>query len=193
MYSRTVAREPSWDWLGDHLAVDLANTVRRHRGGERELLAEPGDLAAWLRHEAGRVPVPGVIDEPLTARVRDLRDHALAVLRATARRAPAPPASVAALNAIVVAWPSVRTLGTTPGSVETRVLNDPRPGEALLATLAAAVVDLHAGPDGTRLALCDAPSCGQLFLRARAQQRWCGPGCGNRVRAARHHRRARGR
>jgi predicted RNA-binding Zn ribbon-like protein len=182
-----------WEWLGDHLAIDLANTVRRHRDGERELLSAPGDLAAWLHREAGRVPAVERVDEPLVVRVRALRDHALAVLRATARGAPAPPPSVAAINAIVVAWPTVRTLDAAAGAAATRLLNDPGPDDALLATLAAAIIDLHAGPDARRLALCDAPSCGQLFLRGRAQQRWCGPGCGNRARAARHHTRVHGR
>jgi predicted RNA-binding Zn ribbon-like protein len=59
------------------------------------------------------------------------------------------------------------------------------------AVLAAAVVDLVARPGAGGVALCDAPSCGQLFLRGRPDQRWCGPGCGNRVRAARHHARSR--
>jgi predicted RNA-binding Zn ribbon-like protein len=181
-----------WDWLGDHLAIDLANTVRRHRDGEQELLAAPGDLVEWLRHEAGRVPQPDVVDEPLILRFRALRDDALAVLRATVAGAPPPPAAVAAINAIVVAWPAVRLLGDAPGATEIRVLHEPPAADALLATLAAAVVDLEAGPDRERLALCDAPSCGQLFLRGRAQQRWCGPGCGNRVRAARHLARVRG-
>ena len=187
-----MASAASWDWLGDHLAIDLANTVRRHRDGEQELLGGPGDLAAWLRREAGRVPVPDVVDERLAARFRALRDDALAVLRATAAGVPAPPRAVAAINAIVVAWPAVRLLGEAPGAVEIRVLHEPPRADALLATLAAAVVDLEGGPDRVRLALCDAPSCGQLFLRARSQQRWCGPGCGNRVRAARHLARARG-
>ncbi|MFI5735270.1 CGNR zinc finger domain-containing protein [Kribbella sp. NPDC051587] len=37
------------------------------------------------------------------------------------------------------------------------------------------------------LALCDAPGCGQLFFQRRTNQAWCGPGCGNRARVARHH------
>jgi predicted RNA-binding Zn ribbon-like protein len=188
-----MARAASWDWLGDHLAIDLANTVRRQGHGEQELLARPGDLAEWLRREQARVPVPPVIGEALTIRVCGVRDHALGVLRATALHEPQPAASITAINAILVTWPQVKTLAATPGAAEIRLLNQPNPADALLATLAAAIVDLNTGPDAERLALCDAPSCGQLFLRGRPQQRWCGPGCGNRVRAARHHRRAHAR
>jgi predicted RNA-binding Zn ribbon-like protein len=188
-----MATAAPWDWLGDRLAIDLANTVRRRGDGEEELLGAPADLAAWLRVEAGRVPAPSRVDAALTARVRELRDHALAVLRATALDRRPPAGAVAAINAIVVARPSVRLLAAEPGTAQTRVLNAPRAADALLATLAAAVVELQTGPDAERLALCDAPSCGQLFLRGRPQQRWCGPGCGNRVRVARHQQRARGR
>src|SRR4051794_33289030 len=115
-----MAPVPTWDWLGEHLAIDLANTVRRHRDGEQDLLAAPGDLGAWLAHEAGRVPVPDDVDERLTARFRALRDDALAVLRATAAGAPAPPAAVAAINAVLVAWPAVRLLGQAPGTTKIR-------------------------------------------------------------------------
>lgn len=59
----------------------------------------------------------------------------------------------------------------------------------LLATLAAAIVDLLGAPDLHQLAFCDAPSCGQFFHRQRANQTWCCPGCGDRVRSARHYER----
>src|SRR4051794_12750711 len=187
-----MAPVPTWDWLGEHLAIDLANTVRRHRDGEQDLLAAPGDPGAWLAHEAGRGPGPARVGQRPAARLPPPRARAPAGPGATAAGAPAPPAAVAAINAVLVAWPAVRLLGQAPGTTKIRVLHEPPAADALLATLAAAVVDLEAGPDRARLALCDAPSCGQLFLRARSQQRWCGPGCGNRVRAARHLARARG-
>jgi len=174
---------PSWDWLGDDLAVDLANTVRRRRDGDQELLATPGDLRDWLAHEAGRLPAAGPVGEPELRRFVALRDEALAVLRAAAQGRPAPAWAVAAIDARVLRTPTVRLLGDPAP----RVLRAPDPLSAVLGVLAAAVVDLAGRAAGAGLALCDAPGCGQLFLRRRADQRWCGPGCGNRVRAARHH------
>ncbi len=60
-----------------------------------------------------------------------------------------------------------------------------------MADLAFAVIDLLTRPDLANLALCDAPSCGQLFHRDRPNQQWCNPACGDRVRSARHHQRRR--
>ena len=185
-----MADAPSWDWLGDDLAVDLANTVRRRRDREAELIGGPAELAAWLGHEAGRVPVPAQVDAGLVRRFLELRDHALAVLRAAAAGAPLPNDAVAAINATAQATPAVRLLGDRAGTSALRVPHAADDAEALLGLLAAAVIDLAARPAAGGVALCDAPSCGQLFLRTRADQRWCGPGCGNRARAARHHARA---
>ena len=185
-----MADDPFRDLLGDDLAVDLANTVRRRRDREFELVGGPADLEAWLRHEAGRVPVPAHVDAGLVRRFRALRDDALAVLRAAAAGAPLPSGPVAEINAVARATPAVRLLGDRAGTATTRVPHAADDAGALLAVLAAAVIDLAARPAAGGLALCDAPSCGQLFLRTRAGQRWCGPGCGNRARAARHHARA---
>jgi predicted RNA-binding Zn ribbon-like protein len=182
--------DPSWDWLGDDLAVDLANTVRRRRDGEAELIRGPADLEAWLGHEATRVPVPAHVGEGLVRRFLALRDDALAVLRAAAAGAPLPHDAVAAINAVARATPAVRLLGDRPGTAVTSVPHAADDAGALLALLAAAVIDLAARPAAGGVALCDAPSCGQLFLRTRPDQQWCGPGCGNRARAARHHARA---
>jgi predicted RNA-binding Zn ribbon-like protein len=40
--------------------------------------------------------------------------------------------------------------------------------------------------DSPALAFCDAPSCGQFFIRRRRDQRWCSAACGTRTRVARH-------
>jgi len=63
------------------------------------------------------------------------------------------------------------------------VAGQPDALDALLALVAHSAVEVIADPD---VALCDAPSCGQLFIRTRGNQRWCGPACGNRARVARH-------
>ena len=49
--------EKVWDWLGEPLAVDFANTVRRSGWHYRELLEDGGDVASWSQRQAGRVPV----------------------------------------------------------------------------------------------------------------------------------------
>ncbi|RIQ14454.1 ABATE domain-containing protein, partial [Jiangella rhizosphaerae] len=125
--------------------------------------------------------------------VRELRDDVLAVLRAAARGEPRPAAAVRRINEHLVRRPVVRLLRPEADGVELRVAADGPPLSELLATVAAAVVELLAGPDAGRLALCDAPGCGQLYLRDRRNQRWCGDACGTRARVVRHQRRVGGR
>jgi predicted RNA-binding Zn ribbon-like protein len=188
-----MAAPVTWDWLGDDLALDLANTVRRRRDREVDLLDGPAALRAWLAHEAHRVPVPDPVDEAALARFRALRDDALAVLRAAARDDALPADAAAGVNAIARAHPAIRVLDDRAGTTATLILDAGEALDELLAVLAAAVIDLVARPGAGGVALCDAPSCGQLFLRGRADQLWCGPACGLRVRAARHHAKHRGR
>jgi len=45
---------PLWDWLGEALAVDFANTTRRYGDEERDLLEVPDDLVLWAELQRGR-------------------------------------------------------------------------------------------------------------------------------------------
>jgi predicted RNA-binding Zn ribbon-like protein len=69
-----------------------------------------------------------------------------------------------------------------------RVLREPA-GEAgaldeLLSRVAVSAIEV------ARVGFCDAPSCGQFFEPARANQLWCSDACGTRARVARHAARA---
>src|SRR5580704_4697649 len=77
----TVAR---WSWLGDRLALDAANTVRRRGWRYTELITSPADLRGWLARERGRLAIPTQVDAVLVARFQLTRDHLLRVLRAAA-------------------------------------------------------------------------------------------------------------
>ena len=56
-----------WDWLGDPLALDLVNTVRRRGWDNTELIGSPADLREWLdrphnpadRHQGAARPPRG--------------------------------------------------------------------------------------------------------------------------------------
>ncbi|WP_053226708.1 CGNR zinc finger domain-containing protein [Solirubrobacter soli] len=176
-----------WSWLGEPLAVDFANTVRRRGGDYTELLASGADLRAWVEHEASRVPGPteSAADTRLEE-VRELRDAIFALLLAAANREPAPPGIERQVNAALAAVPLVPQL--RDGTVELVAPPETDPLDELLARTAMSAVELLASP---ALAYCDAPSCGQFFMRSRRDQRWCGPACGTRTRVARHARRAR--
>jgi predicted RNA-binding Zn ribbon-like protein len=179
-----------WSWLGDPLAIDLANTVRRRGARYTDLIATPADLQVWLEYERSRVRVPPAVDERLTTEFLVVRDQVLRILRAAASGWVLPAADVFAINERVRSAPTVRLLATLTGRHLVSPVTRTAPGTRLLADLAASVVDLLSGPDAQFLALCDAPGCGQLFLRGRPNQNWCSPQCGARARTYRHARRS---
>jgi predicted RNA-binding Zn ribbon-like protein len=179
----TVAR---WSWLGDRLALDAANTVRRRGWRYTELITSPADLRGWLARERDRLAIPARVDTVLVARFVLTRDHVLRVLRAAAGGAALPAADVHAINELAAAAPAVRLLGTRPGQHLTRPVTRADQATRLCADIAAAAIDLLTGPDAATIALCDAPGCGQLYLRGRPNQQWCNPHCGTRARSQRH-------
>lgn len=61
-----------------------------------------------------------------------------------------------------------------------------------LASIAAEAVELFTGENRVLLRACYAPGCVLYFVKDHPRREWCSPGCGNRVRAARHYRRNRG-
>ena len=179
----TVAR---WSWLGDRLALDAANTVRRRGWRYIELITSPADLRGWLAREHGRLAIPTQVDTALVARFVLTRDHLLSVLRAAAGGAALPAADVHAINELAAAAPAVRLLGTRPGEHLTRPVTRVDHATRLCADIAAAAIDVLTGTDAATVALCDAPGCGQLYLRGRPNQQWCNPHCGTRARSQRH-------
>jgi predicted RNA-binding Zn ribbon-like protein len=175
-----------WSWLGDPLAIDLANTVRRRGWRYHELITSPAELHAWLDHERGRLTIPAEVDSVLLTRFLAIRDPVLGVLRAAAIGAALPPADVTAVNDQAAAAPVIRLLGSRPGRSVTQPVIRADPVTRLCADLAAAAIDLLTGPDAAAVALCDAPGCGQLYRRSRPNQQWCDPHCGTRARSRRH-------
>jgi predicted RNA-binding Zn ribbon-like protein len=175
-----------WSWLGDRLAIDAANTVRRRGWRYVELITSPEDLRTWLEYERGRLAIPAGVDPDLVSRFLPVRDHVLRVLRAAAAGTALPAADVRAINELATTAPTVRLLGTRPGQQFTRPVTRADPATRLCADIAAATIDLLTGPDAAAVALCDAPGCGQLYLRGRPNQQWCTPHCGTRARSQRH-------
>jgi predicted RNA-binding Zn ribbon-like protein len=174
-----------WDWLGEPLAVDFANTWRRRGAVYRELLRSGADLAAWAEREAGRVPsIDAAVAEGRLDEVCALRDEVFALLAAAVAGEPAR-VSAARVNSALRAVPLVPQLQPN-GRAGLEVGAHAAPLDELLARVAASAIELAGTGAGSPLALCDAPSCGRFFLRHRRGQIWCGPACGTRARVARH-------
>jgi len=179
-----MAESVSWTWLGEPLAIDLANTVKRDGARFQELWRTGEDVVAWAARQRGRVPpVPAPAAAARLGELRAVRDDVLAVLRAAAAGGPWPRGAAGRLDARAREQPVVAQL-TAEGPVAARSLD---PIDELLARAVHDAIDLARDP--SRLGFCDAPSCGQLFVRGRADQRWCGPACGTRARVAAHARR----
>jgi predicted RNA-binding Zn ribbon-like protein len=178
-------RALTWTWLEGYPALDFANTVMRRGWAERDLVQTVGDLDSWLDAAALPAPRPARVTEQDLAAFRRLRDPALRLLRAAAGHGGWRASDRTALNTALMSGPEVTILGRTRGTVEVRAVGSPRAFDMLLTRLAAETRDVLTGPRED-LALCDAPGCGLLFFRHRANQEWCGPPCGNRARVARH-------
>jgi predicted RNA-binding Zn ribbon-like protein len=168
-----------WSWLGEALGIDFANTVRRRGLEYVEYLDSPRALVEWARREGLGLSVRDV--GPRLAEVRQLRDAVFALLLDAAHGENAPPHAEARLNAALAAVPLVPQLRA--GDVVLTAPRDTPALDELLARVAASVLDVLRDP---ALSFCDAPSCGQFFLRHRGDQRWCDPSCGTRARVARH-------
>ena len=169
-----------WDWLGEALAVDFANTTRRFGNDERELLEAPDDLVLWAELERGRVPLVPAGDVRL-GEIRTFRDDVKALLRAAVDGGTPPAPAVERVNARLRAAPLVAQL--RDGEAVLAPATAAAPLDELLARVAQSAIELAA--DGG-VGFCDAPSCGQFFERGRGSQLWCSHACGTRARVARH-------
>ncbi|MCT1690030.1 CGNR zinc finger domain-containing protein [Brevibacterium sp. p3-SID960] len=178
----------TWAWLGDHLAVDFANTIKVVDNRTIELIGSIEEFHDWHEAEPADLPTVDLTSESLRD-LRNLRDCALRLLRAACDDRTLPQADVATINETIEISGTLRLLGSATGT--SRLQSASEGGfDALAGLLAAAVVDLLAREDLANIAVCSAPSCGQFFHRARPNQVWCSPGCGNRARVDRHrHRR----
>lgn len=183
---------PVFRWLGEPLAIDLANTVmvvRDDNGDEVDLLSTPAELERWLAAEGERLHAYEAGAADLGA-IRDLRDAVRGLLTAAAEGDEPPHGYLDRVNAASAAAPVAPRLALAGGRA---VRAEPvRAGVAplpdLLGALARAAIELLADTPEGELRICRAPSCGMFYLGAR---RWCCSACGNRARAARHYRRHR--
>lgn len=174
-------------WLGFPVAVDLANTIVMSVP-EVDLLTTEEELAVWAGAEAGRI-VDAEATRGHLEEVRELRGHVRTALFAAAEGRALPPEAVAVLNQASAAAPSYPVV-SPDGLAEDVVVQEDR-FVRLRAAVARSAIAVIAGADRDRLDVCRAPSCGMLFLRRGAAQKWCSDPCGNRSRVARHAQRRR--
>jgi predicted RNA-binding Zn ribbon-like protein len=165
---RTLTTEP--------LALDLVNTEWIDDGARRDLLAEPGGVALWLR-AAGHAAAP---PDPAPLRAA----------RAAIRAVVADPGDADALNAVLAHGHFTERLGPS-GPERVLEVEDERWRVPWLAAQNLLEL-LRAGPD--RIRRCAGHGCILHFYDASrgGRRQWCSmAACGNRAKARRHYERAR--
>ncbi|MGH2963188.1 MAG: CGNR zinc finger domain-containing protein, partial [Solirubrobacterales bacterium] len=144
---------------------------------------------AWIAAERGRIAGVEAASGRLTE-VRQLRESARELLHARARGERPPDKARRRINAISASAP-IRTELTTDGRAVAEPTSDDRYA-VFEAAVARSAIEL-ADREEDRLSVCEAPSCGMLYLRDLPRQVWCSKACGNRARVARHAARRRRR
>ena len=175
----------TFEFIADRPALDFVATVSERGTSNDELLRTPADLREWIR-AAGLVDdIP--VDADAFTRAIEAREAMFGLLAALldGRRPSARDREV--VNAAAAhAQPRIELVG---GRVR-------RTGgvDAVLAVLAADVIDLHDSADRELLKWCADERCTRPYIdRSRgSRRRWCGMrGCGDRAKAAAYRARRR--
>ncbi|MEV7097180.1 CGNR zinc finger domain-containing protein [Amycolatopsis sp. NPDC051045] len=166
-------------------ALALVNTWRLTPGGPVDDLGSPGEATSWLHRHALAAAVPGAEE---LSRLTELRTAVRELLAALAEGRAPDAAAVEAVNAAARADAAAPQLAWRGGP--RREWHSTRPGtiDAAAAALARDAIDVAGGDLGPLVRPCEAHGCVRFFFREHARRRWCSTTCGDRVRAARHHR-----
>jgi predicted RNA-binding Zn ribbon-like protein len=173
------------------VAVDLINTVAAPGSAAADdLLSADVGAQAWWRAERARMPGGDLPDIHALRRLRmALRD----TIEALIDGCPVPHAAVSDLNFFMQSAPaSMRLEQTATGLRAQTRWHCEYGGNPLLAFIATQAAEFLSDPSQAgRLRRCANSSCSMIFIAVNPRRSWCAPGvCGNRVRVARHHRRA---
>ena len=175
------------------VAVDLINTGAAPGSAVTDdLLSAARGAAAWWQLERARVPGGSLPDVHALRRLRSaLRD----VIVALVDDRPVPQAAVSDLNFFTRSAPaSTRLRLTGTGLLAETHWHGENGGNPRLAFIATQAAAFLSDPSKVgKLRRCANPACSMIFIALNPRRSWCAPGvCGNRVRVARHHRRASG-
>lgn len=171
--------------------VDFANTVACASCGAEDAFASPKSAYRWMI--AHGVKFRGRAARFQMSRLRAIRDSVRALLDAAAMGARPPSKALTAVNEACKTGVVSPSLAWGQGRWTSSSLPlGGTPTDWIGSEVARSIVSLLTGPDGPKIRRCQAPGCAHFLLARTRQQRWCSPtGCGNRVRVARHYRRAR--
>jgi predicted RNA-binding Zn ribbon-like protein len=179
-----------FDWAGQGLAIDLADTLVARRPGEFvDHLSDAARLSRWLELEREWLGPVRPSETPALAEVHKLREAVRGLFFAAGRDEALPLAPARVLNRFSAGAAWHRQLDLSDPAAPRLAYARSRSSRAsqVLAAIADAAIELLAGPDRQRIRVCAAPSCGMFYLERKAGHRWCSVSCGNRARVARHY------
>lgn len=189
----------TFDLCGGQLALDFANTVSaRHTDQPIERITSYDDLVEFARQtqlvsdrEARRLRATAARQPDDAARVWQsavaLRDAVFEVFAAVAREQRPDDTSLGVLN-------DALSRLRLDAALEWAWDADPRALDGFLGPIVKAALALVAPEQRTKIHMCEAPDCVWLFYDTSRNhsRRWCDMNqCGNRMKARRHHARAR--
>lgn len=169
----------TFGYVSGRLCLDFAGTLKfRRNAAPEELLTHPRLLSDWAVQAGLLDAAIAVTDKELAAAIA-LREAIYRTVTARLEHRRPKPADVDLLNEQA----AHRQL--TPRLHRTGGVSREGTASQLLASLAADLLDLVAGPDVESVKCCSNPACTRLYVDAsRARNRhWCGMSrCGNRAK-----------
>lgn len=185
-----------FDRTGDHLALDLANTISDRKGEHPiDRLTDYARLVEFARQtdlvsqaEARRLLARAAAAPGEAAQVQRgavaLRDALYGIFEGAVRGTPAPAACLEVFNRFVARLRIGGDLGWTFATEASGL-------DGFVGRIVLEAVRLATGDGRGRVRLCEASNCGWLFLDGSKNhsRRWCDMKvCGNRAKARRFHR-----
>lgn len=175
---------PEFRQLGDHIALDMINTVEQGDAGPLDRWQSDADVRAWLAL-SGLAPGQAAAPKGLLEGARDLRE---AVRALVAQRKAGGPLKLTALNRALAAGGSHLALAETDGGGLELARHYPSQTAAQwLVPAAEAAAELLAHGDFGLVRKCESDACSLWFYdRTRShRRRWCSMAlCGNRHKVA---------
>ena len=190
-------------FVGNQLWLDFVNTEIVAHGQKVDLLDSFPSLIAWLKAATvfGGSEIEKIEEawgrDPRTILALEQAQRFRGILRNLAdlmtQGQPVPSNAIAAINETLRHRTGYPQVLARPLGFERRVYGEVSQPEHLLAPVAESVTDFLCQSDGTLLKRCENPACVLYFYDTTKNhaRRWCSmSGCGNRMKAAAHYRRA---
>jgi len=192
--------------LGNHRCLDFVNTELMQRGQRIDLLGDFSDLVAWLI--AAKLLGPAEAGSALRrwnrtragaralVKARALRANFRTMLEQIARGRPIAASTLEAINALLARPAGHTEVVRGPHGFLRRFRFGLRAPDDLLVPVAETASDFLCHADFSLVRACESPRCVRYFydLSRNHARRWCSMSvCGNRMKVAAYHRRAKRR